>query len=207
MIHRAGDGGARIVVEHLTKTFGDVRAVDDLTFSVEPGTVTGFLGPNGAGKTTTLRMLLGLVTPTSGTATIGGRRYVDHPDPLRAVGASLEATGYHPGRSARDHLRVLAAAGRLPTPRVDEVLALVGLADVGGRRVGGFSLGMRQRLALAAAMLGDPQVLLLDEPANGLDPAGIAWLRGCCGTWRPRAARCWCRAMSCPRSRRRSTRS
>jgi ABC-2 type transport system ATP-binding protein len=168
----------RVVVSGLSKTFGAVTAVDDLSFTVEPGMVTGFLGPNGAGKTTTLRMLLGLVTPTRGVATIGGLRYADLPDPTRTVGASLEATGFHPGRTARDHLRVLCAAAGLPAQRADETLALVGLADAARRRAGGFSLGMRQRLALAAALLGDPHVLVLDEPANGLDPEGIAWLRG-----------------------------
>ena len=167
-----------VEVTQLTKRFGAVHAVEDLSFAVAPGRVTGFLGPNGAGKTTTLRVLLGLVAPTSGTATIGGRRYVDLPDPLRTVGASLEATGFHAGRSARDHLRILAVAAGLPSGRADEVLGLVGLGDSARRRVGGFSLGMRQRLALAAALLGDPPVLLLDEPANGLDPEGIVWLRG-----------------------------
>jgi ABC-2 type transport system ATP-binding protein len=169
--------GMSIEVAHLTKHFGGVHAVEDLSFTVAPGRVTGFLGPNGAGKTTTLRILLGLVSPTSGTATIGGRRYADLADPLTAVGASLEATGFHSGRTARDHLRVLAAGAGLPQQRADEVLALVGLTDSARRRVGGFSMGMRQRLALAAALLGDPPVLLLDEPANGLDPEGIAWLR------------------------------
>jgi ABC-2 type transport system ATP-binding protein len=172
-----GDG-ISVEVTQLTKRFGAVQAVEGLSFTVTPGRVTGFLGPNGAGKTTTLRILLGLVTPTSGTATIGGRRYVDLTDPLLTVGASLEATGFHAGRSARDHLRVLATATGLPSRRADEVLALVGLADVAQRRAGGFSMGMRQRLALAAALIGDPPVLLLDEPANGLDPEGIAWLRG-----------------------------
>jgi ABC-2 type transport system ATP-binding protein len=169
--------GLTVEVEGLTKHFGSVHAVEDLSFAVAPGKVTGFLGPNGAGKTTTLRILLGLVAATSGTATLGGRRYVDLPDPLRTVGAALEATGFHPGRSARDHLRVLATASGLPQRRADEVLALVGLPDAAARRVGGFSLGMRQRLALAAALLGDPPVLLFDEPANGLDPEGIVWLR------------------------------
>jgi ABC-2 type transport system ATP-binding protein len=164
-------------VDHLTKDFGRVRAVDDLSFTVQPGRVTGFLGPNGAGKTTTLRMLLGLVRPTAGTATIDGRHYRDIQRPLRVVGAALEASSFHPGRSARDHLRVLAPQAGVPDSRADEVLALVGLTDAAGRRVGGFSLGMRQRLALAATLLGDPPVLLLDEPANGLDPEGIAWLR------------------------------
>jgi ABC-2 type transport system ATP-binding protein len=169
---------AAISVQGLTKRFGDVLAVDRLSFEVGPGTVTGFLGPNGAGKTTTLRMLLGLVAPTSGTATIDGRPYMELADPLRRVGAVLEAGGFHPGRSARDHLRVLAKAAGLPAGRVGEVLEQVGLAAAGRRRVGGFSLGMRQRLGLAAALLGDPEVLVLDEPANGLDPEGVHWLRG-----------------------------
>ncbi|CAM5791797.1 ABC transporter ATP-binding protein [Cellulomonas persica] len=174
------DGVVR--VEHLTKTFGSgpgaVHAVHDLSFEVRPGRVTGFLGPNGAGKTTTLRMLLGLVAPTSGTATIGGRRYDQIERPAHVVGAALEAASFHPGRTARDHLRVYAPQVGVPDSRADEVLALVGLAEVAKRRVGGFSLGMRQRLALATTLLGDPPVLLLDEPANGLDPEGIAWLRG-----------------------------
>jgi ABC-2 type transport system ATP-binding protein len=168
---------AAISVQGLTKRFGDVLAVDGLDFDVAPGTVTGFLGPNGAGKTTTLRMLLGLVAPTSGTATIDGRPYRELADPVRRVGAVLEASGFHPGRSARDHLRVLATAAGL-APRVDEVLEQTGLAAAARRRVGGFSLGMRQRLGLAAALLGDPDVLVLDEPANGLDPEGVHWLRG-----------------------------
>lgn len=168
---------AVIRVDHLSKTFGAVRAVDDLSFEVGPGRVTGFLGPNGAGKTTTLRMLLGLVVPTSGTATVGGRLYQDLRNPGRMVGAALEASSFHPGRTARDHLRVLAPQVGVPTTRCDEVLELVGLADAARRRVGGFSLGMRQRLGLATTLLGDPRVLLLDEPANGLDPEGIAWLR------------------------------
>ena len=169
---------AAISVQGLTKRFGDVLAVDQLDFGVDPGTVTGFLGPNGAGKTTTLRMLLGLVAPTSGTATIGGRPYRELADPARRVGAVLEASGFHPGRTARDHLRVLATAAGLAPGRVDEVLEQTGLAAAGRRRVGGFSLGMRQRLGLAAALLGDPEVLVLDEPANGLDPEGVRWLRG-----------------------------
>jgi ABC-2 type transport system ATP-binding protein len=168
---------AAISVQGLTKRFGDVLAVDRLDFDVAPGTVTGFLGPNGAGKTTTLRMLLGLVAPTSGTATIDGRPYRELADPVRRVGAVLEASGFHPGRSARDHLRVLATAAGV-APRVDEVLEQTGLAAAARRRVGGFSLGMRQRLGLAAALLGDPDVLVLDEPANGLDPEGVHWLRG-----------------------------
>jgi ABC-2 type transport system ATP-binding protein len=169
---------AAISVQGLTKRFGDVLAVDQLHFQVDPGTVVGFLGPNGAGKTTTLRMLLGLVTPTAGTATIAGRPYRELPAPARRVGAVLEASGFHPGRSARDHLRVLATATGLDPRRVDEVLEQTGLAAAGRRRVGGFSLGMRQRLGLAAALLGDPEVLILDEPANGLDPEGVHWLRG-----------------------------
>jgi len=169
--------GAPIEVTSLTKHFGGVHAVQDLTFSVAPGRVTGFLGPNGAGKTTTLRCLLGLVEPTSGTATIGGDRYHDLHAPMRVVGSALEATGFHPGRSAQNHLRVLARAGGLDERRVPVVLETVGLSEAAGRSVGGFSLGMRQRLQLAAALLGDPGVLVLDEPANGLDPEGIAWLR------------------------------
>jgi ABC-2 type transport system ATP-binding protein len=170
--------GLDIEVAGLTKHFGAVVALDDLSFSVAPGVVTGFLGPNGAGKTTTLRCLLGLVRPTSGEALLGGRNYRDLEQPVQAVGAALEAASFHPGRSARDHLRVLALAGGLPTGRVDEVLRTVGMEEYADRRVGGFSLGMRQRLALAQAVIGDPGVLLLDEPANGLDPAGIVWLRG-----------------------------
>ena len=169
---------AAITVQGLTKRFGDVLAVDRLSFQVDEGTVAGFLGPNGAGKTTTLRMLLGLVDPTSGTATVGGRRYRDLPDPARRVGAVLEAGGFHPGRSARDHLRIQATAAGLPQTRIDQVLEQTGLAGAARRRVGGFSLGMRQRLGLAAALLGDPEVLILDEPANGLDPEGVHWLRG-----------------------------
>ena len=170
-------GGGRIEVDRLTKRFGDLTAVDDLTFTVEPGRITGFLGPNGAGKTTTLRMLLGLVRPTSGTATIGGRRYHDIPSPLAAVGSALEATNFHPGRTGRDHLKVLADSTHIDHRRVDEMLEQVGLADAARKRAGGYSMGMRQRLGLAAAMLGDPQVLILDEPANGLDPEGIRWMR------------------------------
>jgi ABC-2 type transport system ATP-binding protein len=167
-----------VEVRGLTKRFGSVLAVDNLTFAVQPGRVTGFLGPNGAGKTTTLRMALGLVAPTAGVATVGGLAYADLTTPQRVVGAALEATGFHPGRTARNHLRVLAATARVDDRRVDEVLALVGLTDAARRRTGGYSLGMRQRLGLAGALLADPRVLLLDEPANGLDPEGIAWLRG-----------------------------
>jgi len=168
----------RIVATGLTKVFGEVRAVDGLSFSVEPGSVTGFLGPNGAGKTTTLRLILGLATPTAGTGTISGLAYAHLPHPGRTVGAVLEATSFHPGRSARNHLRVFCAATGLPDKRADEVLELVGLTQAARYAVGGFSLGMRQRLGLATALLGNPRVLLLDEPANGLDPEGIAWLRG-----------------------------
>jgi ABC-2 type transport system ATP-binding protein len=167
----------QIEVAGLNKRFGQVQAVTDLSFTVAPGRITGFLGPNGAGKTTTLRILLGLVRATSGTATIGGRRYHEIEHPLRRVGALLESTSFHPARRARDHLRMCAIAGSIDMGRVDEVLALVGLTDARSRRVGGFSLGMRQRLGLATALLGDPPVLILDEPANGLDPQGIAWLR------------------------------
>ena len=170
--------GTVIEFSNISKTFGQVTAVNDLSFTVEPGRVTGFLGPNGAGKTTTLRMLLGLFTPTSGTATFGGIRYRDLPQPLATVGAALEAASFHPGRSARDHLGIYTTAAGLPVARVAEVLQKVGLADSADRRVGGFSLGMRQRLGLAYALLGDPGVLVLDEPINGLDPEGIKWIRG-----------------------------
>jgi len=167
-----------IEIRQLSKQFGRVRAVEDLTVAIAPGRVTGFLGPNGAGKTTTLRMALGLVRPSAGEVLIGGRPYARLDSPRRTVGAVLEATGFHPGRRGRDHLRILAAVARVPAGRVDEVLDLVGLDPAAaGRRVRGYSLGMRQRLGLAAALLGDPAVLVLDEPANGLDPEGIAWLR------------------------------
>lgn len=168
---------AEIVVEHLCKDFGTVRAVDDLTFTVASGAVTGFLGPNGAGKTTTLRCLLGLVSPTAGSTLIGGTRYSDLAEPARTVGAALESSSFHPGRTARNHLRVLCAATGIPDRRADEVLDITGLTDAGDRRVGGYSTGMRQRLSLSAALLGDPDYLVLDEPATGLDPAGISWLR------------------------------
>jgi ABC-2 type transport system ATP-binding protein len=167
-----------IEVRELTKRFGQVTAVEDLSFGVDAGKVTGFLGPNGAGKTTTLRVLLGLVRPTAGAATIHGRPYRLLERPALQVGAVLESSGFYPGRHGRDHLRVLAAAAGLPERRVDEVLYHVGLAEAATRRVGDYSLGMRQRLALACALLGDPGVLILDEPANGLDPEGIHWLRG-----------------------------
>jgi ABC-2 type transport system ATP-binding protein len=169
---------AVITIEGLTKRFGEVVAVDDLSFEVDQGTVVGFLGPNGAGKTTTLRTLLGLVTPTAGSTRIDGKPYRELTDPIRHVGAVLEASSFHPGRSARNHLRVVATAADLPLARADAVLDQVGLTNAARRRVGGFSLGMRQRLGLATALLGDPQVLILDEPANGLDPEGVHWLRG-----------------------------
>jgi ABC-2 type transport system ATP-binding protein len=165
-----------LVAEGLTKRYRRVLAVDDLSFEVRPGTITGFLGPNGAGKTTTLRIFLGLVHPTSGTATIEGRPYRQLDTPTR-VGAVLEATGFYPGRSGRNHLRTVATAAGIPGKRVGEVLAVVGLEGVADRRVGGYSLGMRQRLGIATALLGDPEILILDEPANGLDPDGIRWIR------------------------------
>ncbi len=168
-----------IVAAHrLTKRFGDVEAVRDLSFELEPGTITGFIGPNGAGKTTTLHMVLGLAEPTSGTATIAARPYRDLDDPVRRVGAVLDSAGFHPGRTARSHLRVLAESAGLDGGRVDDVLRRVDLTGAARRRVGGFSTGMRQRLHLAGALLGDPEVLILDEPNNGLDPEGIHWLRG-----------------------------
>ena len=163
--------------ESLTKRFGDVVAVDQLSFELEQGTITGFLGPNGAGKTTTLRMLLGLARPTSGRASLFGQAYAELKEPSRRVGAVLEATDFHPGRSGRDHLRMLAEAVDLPDSRVEEVLQLVELQDAARRRVKTYSLGMRQRLGLAGALLGDPELLVLDEPANGLDPGGVRWLR------------------------------
>ena len=169
--------GLPVEVTGLTKTFGRIRAVDGLDLRVRPGAVTGFLGPNGAGKTTTFRMLLGLVEPDAGTALIGGRRYADLAAPTKVVGAALESASFHPGRSARDHLRTYAPFAGADDRRCDEVLAQVGLTEAAHRRVGGFSSGMRQRLALASALLGDPEVLVLDEPANGLDPEGIVWLR------------------------------
>lgn len=167
-----------IEFRNLSKNFGAVRAVSGLSFTVEPGLVTGFLGPNGAGKTTSLRMLLGLVRPTSGSATFGGAAYRDLPRPLATVGTALEASSFNPGRTARNHLLVYAVAARIPRSRVAEVLELTGIAEAADRRVGGFSLGMRQRLGLAFALLGDPEVLVLDEPINGLDPEGIRWIRG-----------------------------
>ncbi|HEY3880799.1 MAG TPA: ATP-binding cassette domain-containing protein [Trebonia sp.] len=169
---------ATIQLQGLVKRYGPVTAVDELTFEVQPGTVTGFLGPNGAGKTTTLRMLLGLVAPDAGAATINGRLYGELSEPLHQVGAVLEASSFHPGRTARAHLRIQALAADADQSRIEDVLDLVGLADAADRRIGGFSLGMRQRLGLATALLADPELLILDEPANGLDPEGIHWLRG-----------------------------
>lgn len=166
-----------IEVQNLTKRYGDTLAVDQLSFSITPGVVTGFLGPNGAGKSTTMRIVLGLDHPTSGSATINGLSYRDMPAPMQEVGALLDAKAVHGGRSAYQHLHWLAQAGGIPKRRIDEVLDLVGLTDVAGRRVGGFSLGMSQRLGIAGALLGDPQTLLFDEPVNGLDPDGILWVR------------------------------
>ena len=167
-----------LAVHHVTKRFGDVVAVDDLSFEVTGGTVTGFLGPNGAGKSTTLRMLLGLVRPTTGRVLVTGVAYRDLSQPVRTVGAALEATGFHPRRRAVDHLRIAARAAGITPDRVGQVLDDVDLTAAAGRRVGGFSLGMRQRLALATALLGDPQILIADEPTNGLDPQGVHWVRG-----------------------------
>ncbi|MFE5600633.1 ABC transporter ATP-binding protein [Streptomyces coelicoflavus] len=166
-----------IDVQNLTKEYGTRRAVDDLTFTVRPGRVTGFLGPNGAGKSTTMRLVLGLDRPTSGTATVGGRSYTALQEPLRHVGALLDAHAAHGSRTARDHLRVLAASNRVPARRIDEVLEETGIASVARRRVRTYSLGMRQRLGIAAALLGEPEVVMLDEPSNGLDPEGIIWIR------------------------------
>ncbi len=166
-----------VSVRGLTKRYGDVFAVDDLTFALDKGSITGFLGPNGAGKTTTLRLLLGLAEPTDGEALVFGRRYRELDQPARRVGAVLESNDFDPGRSGGDHLRALALAAEIPSGRVDEVLELVELVSDAERRVKTYSLGMRQRLGLAAALLGDPELLVLDEPANGLDPAGVHWLR------------------------------
>jgi ABC-2 type transport system ATP-binding protein len=173
----AQTGAEEIVVRNLSKQYTKLRAVDDLSFSVRSGRVTGFLGPNGAGKTTTLRMLLDLVTPTAGSATFGGRRYADLDQPVRHVGAVLEASSAHKGRTGLNHLKVTCAAAGLPARRADEVLELVGLTPAAKRKFKGYSLGMKQRLGIATAMLGDPRVLILDEPANGLDPEGIRWMR------------------------------
>jgi ABC-2 type transport system ATP-binding protein len=169
--------GAVIEVDSLTKRYGGTTAVDGLSFTVDKGSVVGLLGANGSGKTTTMRMLLGLAEPTTGRATIGGRAYADIPDPAREVGAVLDAAQFHPGRTGRNHLRVFAKAAGVPESRADALLHKTGLDDAAHKRVGKYSLGMRQRLALATALLGDPRVLVLDEPANGLDPHGIRWLR------------------------------
>jgi len=175
----AGDPATAVVsVRGLTKRYGDVVAVDDLTFALQPGTITGFLGPNGAGKSTTMRLLLGLATPTAGEALVFGRHYAQLEQPARRVGAVLESGDFDPGRSGRNHLRALALASDIPADRVQELLELVGLQSAADRKVKGYSLGMRQRLGLAGALLGDPELLILDEPANGLDPEGVAWLRG-----------------------------
>jgi ABC-2 type transport system ATP-binding protein len=171
-----------ITVSHLTKTY-DIPVLHDVSFTAPPGKVTGFLGPNGAGKTTTFRCLLGLATPTGGTALINGVTYAETIDPRRTVGAVLESTGFHPARTGRNHLRVIARAARIETHRVDDLLRVVGLTSAANRRVGGYSLGMRQRLGIAAALLGDPAVLILDEPTNGLDPEGVAWLRSLTRSW------------------------
>lgn len=170
-------GSPLIRAEHLVKRYGVKTAVDDITFQVRPGIVTGFLGPNGAGKSTTMRMIIGLDAPTSGVVTVNGRRYADHAAPLHEVGALLEARAVHTGRTARNHLLALAATHGISTRRVDEVIGIVGLSEVAAKRAGGFSLGMGQRLGLAAALLGDPATLILDEPVNGLDPEGIRWIR------------------------------
>jgi ABC-2 type transport system ATP-binding protein len=197
---------AVVEAESLTKRFGEVSAVTDLSFALEAGTITGFLGPNGAGKTTTLRMILGLVAPTSGRALVFDHPYATLPRAALRIGAVLEATDFHPGRSGRDHLRMLGQAVDVPDSRADEVLRLVELGDAAHRRVKGYSLGMRQRLGLAAALLGDPELLILDEPANGLDPEGAC--AGCgtsCAGWPQRAARSSSQVMCLPRSRRRLT--
>jgi ABC-2 type transport system ATP-binding protein len=178
VVSAATSSGPILTVRGLTKLYGEVLAVDDLTFALDRGTITGFLGPNGAGKTTTLRLLLGLARPTAGEALILGRRYQELDHPMRSVGAVLESNDFDPGRSGRNHLRALALAGGVPGGRVDEVVELVELVTAADRPVRTYSLGMRQRLGLAGALLGDPDLLLLDEPANGLDPAGVHWLRG-----------------------------
>ena len=176
MTHESSSTG-ELTVSSVIKRYGDNTVVDDVSFSVHPGRVTGFLGPNGSGKTTTMKIMLDLASADEGTATIGGRRYRDIPDPAQQVGVLLEATAFHPGRSGRNHLRIVADAAGIPLSRVDELLDQVGLADASDRRVGAYSLGMRQRLGLAAALLGDPPVLILDEPSNGLDPPGIREMR------------------------------
>ncbi len=175
--HNTGAGRAAIVARGLTKSYGSTVAVQDVSFTVRPGTVTGFLGPNGAGKSTTMRMIIGLDRPDAGQATINGKSYRELSWPLREVGAMLEAKSFHPGRSAKSHLASLAASNDIPDQRVEEVLAITGLTSVADRRAGKFSLGMAQRLGIAAALLGDPGVVILDEPVNGLDPEGIRWMR------------------------------
>jgi len=177
-IELGDDAEGRIVVRNVSKRFRSVEAVRDLSFTVEPGQVTGFLGTNGSGKTTALRIILGLIRPTSGEATVGGLRYARLAHPARVVGALLDSDILHPAHKARTHLRIRTAAIGVPDSRADEVLALVGLSDAANRRIGGFSPGMKQRLGLATALLGDPRVLILDEPGSGLDPEGLAWLRG-----------------------------
>lgn len=172
-----------IEARQLSKRYGDEIAVKDLSFVAPDGEVTGFIGPNGAGKTTSFRMLLGLARPTSGVGLVNGQPYSELVKPRHQIGAVLESSGFHPGRSGRNHLRVVATGAQIPTRRVDEVLTMVGLASAADRRVGGYSMGMRQRLALATALLGDPQTLILDEPTNGLDPEGVAWLRGLLRQW------------------------
>jgi len=169
---------AVVSVRGLTKTYGEVQAAQDVTFALAPGTVTGFLGPNGAGKSTTMQVLLGLAAPTAGEALVFGRRYAELEQPVKRIGAVLESGDFHPGRSGRSHLRALALAAEISDGRVEEVLELVDLAGAANRRVKTYSLGMRQRLGLAGSLLGDPDLLILDEPANGLDPTGVAWLRG-----------------------------
>jgi ABC-2 type transport system ATP-binding protein len=174
---RLASGGHKIEARHLTKRYGTNLAIDDLSFDVNPGVVTGFIGPNGSGKTTTMRLILGLDAPTGGEVTVAGKRYRDLPAPLREVGALIDAKAVHPSRTAHNHLLVLAQSNGIPPARVDEVLGIVGMEAVAGRRVGGFSLGMGQRLGIAGALLGDPPVLMFDEPLNGLDPEGIVWIR------------------------------
>jgi ABC-2 type transport system ATP-binding protein len=174
---KIGSCGQKIDAHHLTKRYGSTLAVDDLSFSVNPGVVTGFIGPNGSGKTTTMRLILGLDGPTSGEVTVGGRLYRDLPAPLREVGALIDAKAVHPSRTAYHYLLALAQSNAIPASRVDEVLGLVGMEGVAGKRMGGFSLGMSQRLGIAGALLGDPPVLMFDEPLNGLDPEGIVWIR------------------------------
>ena len=184
-----------IEVTSLRKRYGDTLALDDMTFTASPGHVTGFAGPNGAGKSTTMRVILGLDRADSGTALVKGKPYRSLEHPLRHVGSLLDAGALQPGRSARNHLRWLAKSQALPLSRADEVLELTGLESVSRRKAGGFSLGMRQRLGIAAALLGDPKILMFDEPFNGMDPEGIVWLASSFARWPPRTARCWCPAI------------